>query len=431
MFLHSLTITITTITMFHSVLYTVVLTLLPLVWAAEPATNTSCPQSNIVLPAHLGPYPVSIYEHEVKTSRPDPLAPTAELRRLMITVYRPFLDNLTCPLEHHEHIPYAPSIVVNALLAGPLRLPLNISSSDPSSIFAPMQLLSCSRPIPSSSPSGPLLLFSHGYLGSRHFYASIIQAAASSGYTVVAIDHTYESPAVVFPDGYVAYTSEANNKYDDTVEGTNFLQSIRVADAVSVLDAIEHGDVPGLCSYSNSSSSCSSNLTSTFPSKPLRAVMYGHSFGGSTAANAAVSDDRIIAAANIDGIFYEPVANGTIRKPLLMMASAPQDTAIDWPTFYPAHARGWKTWVRPNDTVHYSYTDLPLLSDLLGLRGDVVPAELTGTMDGRRLQEIVWRYTMQFFDFMLKGVTPELLVESSAEFPDVEFVSHAEAETSR
>ncbi|KAL9093921.1 MAG: hypothetical protein Q9165_003844 [Trypethelium subeluteriae] len=422
----------------HSVLSIVILALSHLAWSAEPTTTTSDPQSNIVLAAHLGPYPVSIYEYEVKTLRPDPLAPTAQLRRLMITVYRPFLDNLTCPLEHQSRVPYAPPIVVAAVLN---LLALDISSSNASSFLAPVQLVNCSRTIPSSSPSGPLLLFSHGYGGTHHFYASTLQAAASSGYTVVAIDHTYEAAAVVFPDGSVAYTSAANNAYDDSgLDGQNFLQAIRIADTVSVLDAIERGDVPGLGRYSNDSSSggssngssadSSPNSTSnSSSSKPLRAVMYGHSFGGSTAANVAASDARVLAAANIDGPFYAPVANGTVRKPLLLMASSPQDVATDWPAFYPTHVRGWKTWVRPNDTVHYSYTDLPLLVDLLDLRGAVVPEELTGTVDGRRLQEIVWRYTLQFFAYVLKGVTPDLLDGPSAEFPDVEFVGHAEAVT--
>ena len=400
----------------------IVLALSHLAWAAKPASSSS-PQSNIILAAQLGPYPVSIYEHEVKTSRPDPLAPTVQPRRFMITVYRPFLDDFSCPLEHQSHVPYAPPVVAAAVFK---LLPLDPSSSNASSILAPVHLVNCSRPVTSSSSPGPLLLFSPGYKGTHHFYASTLQAAASSGYTVVAIDHTYEAAAVVFPDGSVAYSSAATDAYVESgLDGINVLQAIRVADTVSVLDAIERGDVPSLGGHSNTSSG--TNSTSTSSSTPLRAVMYGHSFGGSTAANVAASDSRVLAAANIDGIFYGPVANGTVHKPLLMMASTPQDVATDWPVFYPAHVRGWKTWVRPSGAAHYSYTDLPLLADLLSLRDTVMPQDLTGTVDGRRLQEIVWRYTLQFFAYVLRDATPDLLNEPSAEFPDVELVEHAEA----
>lgn len=400
--------------------------------AALPTQATTSPSSDpaIVVPAELGPYPVSIYEHEVKTSRQDPLAPTAELRRLLITIYRPFLDTFTCPPEHQSQIPYIKPAVGDALLAS---LPIESSSSGTSStnfssILAPLKLINCSLPILSSSGSGPLVLFSPGYGGTQSGYASILQAAASSGYTIVAIDPTYEAAAVAFPDGYVAYPSVATNAYDNSTSGQDLLQAIRIADAVSVLDAIEDGSVPGLNSFSRASreTKASSHGNSSCP--PLRALMYGHSFGGSTALNVAYSDNRVIAAANIDGPVYEPLTNNTLHKPALLMQSAEQPPVADnWPSIYQSHLRGWKTWVRPNNTVHYSFTDLPLLAELLGLRGTVMPDELIGTVNSQRLQEIVWRYTTQVFDFASKGKTMSLLENSSADFPDVEFVGHEAA----
>ncbi|KAB5551425.1 hypothetical protein GE09DRAFT_1126146, partial [Coniochaeta sp. 2T2.1] len=280
-------------------------------------------EDDVVLPALLGRHPISIYDHEIQTSRPDPLAPTPQLRRLMVTIYRPFRDNTTCTPEHQSLIPYAPPVVADALLNALLGSP------NASSILAPVKLLNCSLPISPSSSSGPLLLFSPGYAGTHHGYASTLQAAASAGYTVVAIDHTYESAAVVFPsDGKVAYYSAVTDEYNNSTAGQNFLQSVRIADAISVLDAIERRDVPGLGRYSNSS------CTSSPPQ--LRAIMYGHSFGGSTAVNVAALDDRVVAAANIDGPHYNPVANGTVpvTKPLLMMqSSALPPAAADWPAF--------------------------------------------------------------------------------------------------
>lgn len=322
--------TVTAIMTFYSVLFIAIVALSHLARAAEPRDN--------IIAAQLGRYPVSIYDYEVKTWRPDPLAPTSELRRLMVTVYRPFLDTFACPLEHQSQIPYAPPVVAAALLNTLL------SSPNASSILALVKLVNCSRPVPKSSPSGPLLLFSPGYGGTHHGYTSILQAAASSGYTVVAIDHTYEAAAMIFPDGCVAYPSAVTDEYDKSVSGQNFLQAVRIADAVSVLDAIERGDVPGLGRYSNSSHNSSRGYNSgskpAFSCKPLRAVIYGHSFGGSTAVNVAAPDARVLAAANIDSPYYKPVANGTMRKPLLMMQSAslPPATA-NWLIFYADHVR--------------------------------------------------------------------------------------------
>lgn len=393
------------------------------------ATTSSASQPAIVVPAQLGPYPVSIYEHEVKTSRQDPLAPTPELRRLLITIYRPFLDTFTCPPEHQSQIPYIKPTVGDALLAS---LPIASSSSGTSStnfssILTPLKLVNCSLPISPSSESGPLVLFSPGYGGTQSGYASILQAAASSGYTVVAIDPTYEAAAVAFPDGYVAYPSAATNAYDNSTSGQDLLQAIRIADAVSVLDAIEEG-IPGLKSFSRASRESKLGFDGKSSCPPLRALMYGHSFGGSTALNVAYTDDRVIVAANIDGPVYEPLTNNTLHKPAFLMQSAEQPPVADnWPDIYQSHLHGWKTWVRPNNTVHYSFTDLPLLADLLDLRGTFMPDELIGTVSSQRLQEIVWRYTTQFFDFAFKEKTSGLLEKSSTEFPDVAFIGHEEA----
>ena len=100
------------------------------------------PAPAIVVPTQLGPYPVSVYEHEIKTTRPDPLAPSPGLRRLMITIYRPFLDNFTCPPENQLRIPYIKPVVGDALIGSLLsgKDTLGSSSSNLSSILAPRQM---------------------------------------------------------------------------------------------------------------------------------------------------------------------------------------------------------------------------------------------------------------------------------------------------
>jgi hypothetical protein len=57
----------------------------------------------------------------------------------------------------------------------------------------------------------------------HHGYRSKLQTAVSSGYTVDVIDLTYEAAAVVFPNGYTAYTSSATNAYSNFKSDRNFL----------------------------------------------------------------------------------------------------------------------------------------------------------------------------------------------------------------
>ena len=169
---------------------------------------------------------------------------------------------------------------------------------------------------------------------------------------------------------------------------------------------------------------------------PLRAVMFGHSYGGSTAVNVAAQDARVVAAVDMDGTPYPPVANATMRKPVLLMQSGQNSPAtwnytlvhsINFAAFYAYHVSGWKTWVRLDDAAHYSFTDLPLLADLVGLRGNGLSEELLGTVNSRRMLETVWRYTQEFFAYLLRNETSDLLGGPRAEFPDVQFVGHAEA----
>src|SRR5947209_13168273 len=58
-------------------------------------------------------------------------------------------------------------------------------------------------PITSKLNKFPVLIFSPG-LGSATFaYTSQLEDLASHGYCVAAIEHTYDTPAVIFPNGRI------------------------------------------------------------------------------------------------------------------------------------------------------------------------------------------------------------------------------------
>lgn len=54
----------------------------------------------------------------------------------------------------------------------------------------------------------PVIIISHGWGGSRYIHANLAEEYASHGFIVFAIDHTYGSLAVEFPDGAIAYRDE-------------------------------------------------------------------------------------------------------------------------------------------------------------------------------------------------------------------------------
>ncbi|PWN34748.1 uncharacterized protein FA14DRAFT_154194 [Meira miltonrushii] len=375
--------------------------------AAANQTNTT---NDVLLTSQLGPYPVTINSYEVKTNRTDPLAPTHQLRNLVVTVYRPASKNLTCPTQDQDRIPYARPEVLKALLG---LLPSSGNSSSAANedtallpALERVQIANCTASDLSASSKNPILLFGPGLRATHDVYTTITMASASFGYTVIAIDHTYESAAVVFPDGSVNYTSPTTFKLiQEGHKGIATIQDIRTADVASVLDAMEKGQIPGLERGTNEK----------------QIAMYGHSLGGSTATNAALMDNRIKASINLDGTFFGAPNETIVHKPLLMVGYP-----TDWPNFYANHDDGWKTWVQINNTEHYSYTDLPLIADLLNLRGKAIPLSLTGTINSQRLQAIISSYTNHFFDFFLRGEKTNFFQGPRANYPDVQFIAHSQ-----
>ncbi|PWN34747.1 uncharacterized protein FA14DRAFT_178145 [Meira miltonrushii] len=389
----------------HLPFFITILFLLQIQVAAE--ANQTDNSNDVLLTSQLGPYPVTINEYEIKTNRTDPLAPTPQLRNLMITVHRPASKNFTCPTQNQARIPYAPPEVLKAL--DDLLLSTGNSSLDTGgaavAALGRLQILNCTSSDISASSKNPILLFGPGLKATHHVYTGITMASASFGYTVVALDHTYESAAVVFPDGSVNYTSPIGLKLsedEDQPKGFETIQNIRTADVASVLDAIEKGEIPGI------------------PKGKKQIAMYGHSLGGSTATNAALKDKRIKAAVNLDGTFYGAPNRTTIHKPLLMVGGADE-----WKPIF-SKSRGWKTWVKVDNTEHYGYTDLPQIADLMNVRDKAIPLSLTGTINSQRLQVIVSSYTNHFFDLFLRGEKSKFLQGPRANFPDVPFIGHSQ-----
>ena len=391
--------------------------------------------SNTLINSLLGPYPVTINEYEIKTTRQDPLADTPQLRRLLVTVYRPHLDNFTCPDEYQTYVPYAPPIV-NAAILDSLSIYGNYTvngeitnRSTKAEPFDQARVLNCSRPFERSAPSSPIVLFSPGSKGVHNFYNSLLQSVSSSGYTVVAIDSTYESVAQVFPDGSVALQSEkAKKDYDPSNLNLAALQTVRSDDMTDTLDAIEDGKVPGLGPFVKTNNTNRSDSKA----KTLRVAAYGHSLGGSTAQNALVFDSRVIGAINIDGPVIGPATNATTDKPFLILGSEELSPTSLAPQLLPIfnNYTGWRSWTWVNNTVHYGFTDLPLFADAFNLRGAYFPQVFTGSVGSARNQETHWRMIVPFFDFVFKAIKPDLLIASLPQYPDVFLKAHAEPASS-
>jgi len=164
-------------------------------------------------------------------------------------------------------------------------------------------------PVSNKERSYPLILFSHGFPGSRSFYTYITEELASQGYIVVAIDHPYHSLAVAYPDGRTACLKPLPS-IANLSEWDRFIDEIWVKDTQFVLNQIEQLNM--------------FDAQHSFTGKIdlSRIGMLGHSFGGANAAQSLMRDNRIKAAINMDGtLFGSGYKENSSEKPFLLMTA--------------------------------------------------------------------------------------------------------------
>jgi hypothetical protein len=162
----------------------------------------------------------------------------------------------------------------------------------------------------------PILIFSHGGGATSVAYTTQMEEFASHGYVVAGIEHTYDSPAVVFPDGRVVtsaipYWETLRSATPDSESFERKVTEILAADVVFAIDKLKE---------------LSNDNSSMFHSRlDIDHIgVFGHSRGGRTAARACQLDRRIKACLNEDGnMFWQPFwldeAGRSLEQPFMML----------------------------------------------------------------------------------------------------------------
>ena len=161
--------------------------------------------AGVLVPSPPGPYSVAFKSFELEDpSRIDPFAPKANTtRRFMASAYLPIDAKYDCK---RQVVPYMPpkTADVYGKQAKDLGLPQDIITKFEME-FCDISSLDLKKTESEMKPDFPVAVFSPGYGGSRYAYGALARAAASLGYIVITVDHTYEADIVEFPDGSVAY----------------------------------------------------------------------------------------------------------------------------------------------------------------------------------------------------------------------------------
>lgn len=131
--------------------------------------------------------------------------------------------------------------------------------------------------------------------------------------------------------------------------------------------------------------------------------MYGHSFGGSTAAVTVQRDPRVIGGLNFDG----PI-NGSVRyegfkdKPFLIVDTKSLNFP-EWPEFY-KKIDAAKMMLEIKNTNHYAFTDVPLLLTVLQVppESQALVDETFGKLNGRKVEKAMNQIMVGLMDLLFK-----------------------------
>lgn len=393
--------------------------------AAQAGTHTQ--GVRVALPAPTGTHQVGTTRlHLVDRKRRDPWIAGQTHRELMVSI--------RYPARNAGRYPRAPQMLPSEAAA--FDAESNFSEQVPKGKVnwgATLTHAHEGAPVARHRGQLPVVLYSPGAGDPRSLGTTLCDELASRGYVVVTVDHTYEAPAVQFPDGRVAHSvlrkeaAEAERTGRIT-ELLKKLTAVRVADTRFVLDELEKQS-------GDSGPALPDDLRESLD---LDAIgMFGQSAGGFTAAQTMHDDRRIKAAVNLDGVLGytqrddDPSHPSTVGidgvdRPLLLMGKEgdTHHTVASWDAVW-RHSSGWHRDLTLAGSQHASFTDAESLIPQIARQLDIPRATVTkmlGTIAPDRAIATQRAYVSAFFDRWLRGQDNGLLNRPSPRYPEMRFV---------
>jgi len=262
-------------------------------------------------------------------------------------------------------------------------------------------------PISNAQSAYPVLVFSHGHVGFPEQNLTLLEELASHGYIVCSIAHTYHTIVTVFPDGRVvpADATLANN----FLHGKSPTQDINAEHLrvwtedmrflIDELERIQAGERESLLAGKLDMN---------------RLGIFGQSFGGVTAVNVCVVDDRCQAGISLDSGLPSGYTGGAtehpLKQPFMFMLN---EVAGYYRSGILGILKNTTYAVVVQGTTHFNYTDLFLYSPVLKF------TQILGSIEGDRMVKIINAYTVAFWDEYLKSEMSPLLDGPSPDYPEV------------
>ena len=281
----------------------------------------------------------------------------------------------------------------------------------------------------------PILLFSPGGGSSSIAYTAQMEELASHGYVVVGVEHTFDAPVVLFPDGRVipsagAYWARLRMNSADDEAYEKKLSEMFAADLVFAVGKLEE---------------LSRDRSSMFYGRldTSRLGVFGHSRGGRNVARACQLDARIKACLSEDGsMAWQPFwldSNGrSMNQPFMMLdhldLDLPDEVYAQIGTTREAYianrsARQREADARIYGTIrggsyhvtittpgisHNSFSDFRLLGRPDSPQINSWPKDVQSQTPNAAILQTISAYTLAFFDKVVRGRSSPLLDRSNA-----------------
>ncbi|KAK0506897.1 hypothetical protein JMJ35_010597 [Cladonia borealis] len=379
--------------------------------------TTTAKADQVLLPKPDGAFEVGLSTMElIDKSRLQLFAPSVQQRHFMVSLFYPIHSRKsTTPAN------YMPPETAAFEDGSELSTTGSAGLVSPNGTFERLALQVAGKsPQTQGTLDFPIVLFSPGEATTRLFYSVIAQTIASSGYIVITMDAPHDVDIVEYPDGSVDLINTTVTNAA-TIADADLAVSVRAQDASFVLDQ--------LC---NNASVVSQLIPGSSHGLDVRNVaMFGHSLGGAATAAAMLNDSRIAGGIAMDGTLYGPVVQEGLDRPFMLMAhtnhtrvagNGTGDADSSWFNFW-ANLRGFKLDIMLANSLHYTFSDVPIVLETLG----IVPNATIATnlqvtdLNGSRALQIVTTYVTAFLDKVLKYKTSPLLQGPVAAFPEVTF----------
>lgn len=283
----------------------------------------------------------------------------------------------------------------------------------PGFIFSHLPLVKThtQQDLPILDQRSPLIVLSHGYTWNAELYTALAETLTSEGYIVAGLQHTYESPLVIWKEErYVPiqdYFLAVNEKFDfgryKELEA-EFEASTDESEQLALMR-----EMMEVVPYDESIDRWTADISFTIDelirlNETPDHVLYqkiaidqiaavGHSFGGSAVAQACAYDTRIKAGINMDGAQFGKLIDTSFTTPFLAFyAERDYDNYFTTNFFtYKQTAKGPFHEVFFRGSGHASFGDLGYWTPMHVLTE-------TGTVDPEVMQESVNKVLLGFFD---------------------------------